>query len=246
MTAKRIIVLLIGVLLLAAGVLAFSSGNLINAANVTTSVPASGESIVSVQGEGIIRVVPDVAYVTLGVETSNKDVKVAQAANKDAMNAIMSELTKLGIKKEDIQTQSYNVYPDYRYENDKNVLIGYKVSNLVKVKIVNIDETGMILDAIAAKGSNIVHGVQFTVANDKKVYHDALEIALKDAEDKAKVMVGYFGITKLSPVSISEGTQNITYPLVSMERSVEDMAKATPISPGEMEICAQVSVSFKY
>jgi len=78
------------------------------------------------------------------------------------------------------------------------------------------------------------------------VYQDALQIALKDAEDKAKVMAGYFGVTKLSPVTITEGVQNITYPPIGLQRAAADMEAATPISPGEMEIRAQVSVSFKY
>ena len=103
------------------------------------------------------------------------------------------------------------------------------------------------MDAVAAKGSNVVHGIQFTVSDENAVYHEALQIALKNAEDKAKAMVGYFGITKLSPITIAEGTQNITYPPMDLRRATTEMMdEATPISPGEMEIRAQVSVSFQY
>lgn len=247
--SKRIkaVVSFVIVLSLAVGVIAISFQSLTNAVNISTTAPEPGKNIVSVQGEGIVRVVPDTAFVTLGIETSNKDMSVAQTNNKQTMNAIINELTGLGIKKEDIQTQNYNVYPDYRWENDKNILVGYKVSNQVRVKIENIDNTGKILDAVAAKGSNVVHGIQFTVSDENAVYHEALQIALKNAEDKAKAMVGYFGITKLSPITIAEGTQNITYPPMDLRRATTEMMdEATPISPGEMEIRAQVSVSFQY
>ena len=159
--SKRIkaVVSFVIVLSLAVGVIAISFQSLTNAVNISTTAPEPGKNIVSVQGEGIVRVVPDTAFVTLGIETSNKDMSVAQTNNKQTMNAIINELTGLGIKKEDIQTQNYNVYPDYRWENDKNILVGYKVSNQVRVKIENIDNTGKILDAVAAKGSNVVHEI---------------------------------------------------------------------------------------
>lgn len=243
---NKVIVSIIAVLLLAAGVFAFYNGNQISAANVTTSAPTSGENIVSVQGEGVIRVVPDVAFITLGVETSNKDMSAAQASNRDIMNGIMGELTRLGIKKDDIQTHSYDVYPEHQWENNKSTLIGYKVTNLVRFKIINIDNSGTILDAAAAKGANVVHGIQFTVSDEDQAYHEAMQIALKKAEDKAKAMAGYFGITKLTPVSITEGAANIGIPPILYQRTANEMADSTPISPGEMEIRAQVSVSFQY
>lgn len=233
------------VLLLAAGIMAFNYGRT-SAANVTTTAPQDGNNIISVSGQGVVRLAPDVALITLGVETSNKDVGEAQNSNRTTMNAVVAELKRLGIREENIQTQSYNVYPDYRWEDNRNVLVGYKVSNLVRVKVTEIDKTGSIIDAAAAKGANVVQGIQFTVADEKKAYQEALQLALKDAEDKAKVMAGYFGITGLSPVSMAEGGQSIIYPPVPMPRMDAEMDASTSISPGEMEVRAQVSVSFKY
>ncbi len=242
MTKKTMTVTLFVIVLLL-GVIVFS---LAGATDVSTTAPEAGKNIVSVQGEGVVRLVPDIAFITLGVETSNREMSVAQRTNRETMNGIIDELTRLGVKKDDIQTQRYTVSPEYRWENNRSYLVGYKVSNLVRVKIVNIDDTGKILDAMAVKGSNVVHGINFTVADETQAYHDALQIALKNAEDKAKTMVGYFGITKLSPIAITEGAQNITYPPIGVERSLAVSDGATPISPGELEVRAQVSVSFQY
>lgn len=234
------------VLLLVAGVIALNNGRLA-AANVTTKAPEDGNNIISVSGEGVVRLAPDVAFVTLGVETSDKDVGVAQNNNRTTMNAVVAELKRLGIKEENIQTQTYNVYPDYRWEDNRNILVGYRVTNLVRVKITDIEKAGAIIDAAAAKGANMVQGIQFTVSDEKKAYREAMLLALKDAEDKAKAMAGYFGITKLSPVSMAEGGQSIIYPPVPMPRAMEaEMDASTVISPGELEVRAQVSVGFKY
>ncbi len=238
------------VLTLAVGI--FTGSLMIDRANgakvaEAASTPSnSSERFISVQGEGIIQVVPDIAYITLGVETIDKEMSVAQQTNKTRMNEIMAELTRLGIKKEDIQTQNYHVYPDYQWLNDKSVLVGYRVSNQVKVKIVKIDETGKVLDAVAGKGANMVYGIQFTVSDGNKAYHQALQLALKNAEDKAKLMVGYFNIKDIKPGNIVEGSQGY-YPPIAYDKSrMELMDGGTPISAGEMEIRAQVSVSFSY
>ena len=247
MTGKvKVTVALMMVLMVAVGVVAGSLEKPTQATNIPVSTTNPGQNIVSVQGEGFVRVVPDIAYVTLGVETSHKDMATAQKNNKEKMNNIMAELAKLGIKKEDIQTTNYSVYPDYQWEDNKTVLKGYRVSNQVRVKISKIDDTGKILDAIALQGANIVSGIQFTLADESKAYHQALQIALKDAEDKAKAMAGYFGYKNLKPVTITESSQSNYYPPMPYQRANEAADGYTPVSPGEMEIRAQVGVTFQY
>jgi uncharacterized protein YggE len=225
------------------------TGSIINGQNDSAKALAAEDSnkrTISVSGEGVIKVSPDVAYITLGVETSDKEMTVAQKANRDKMNDIIDELHRLGIKDEDIQTQNYSVFPDYQWQENKSVLVGYRVSNQVRVRISDIDDTGRVLDSVADKGANIVNSIQFTVSDAKEAYNQALELALKDAEDKAKLMVGYFGFKNVAPITITEGSQG--YP--SVWRDVVDMAelapRGTPISGGQMEIRASVNVTFKY
>lgn len=236
-------------LVLTVGIFAGSLLNTGEKALATAPVaPNPDQKLVSVQGEGIISVTPDVAYVSLGVETSNKEMTVAQAENKDKMNAIMAELKRLGIPEKDIQTSGYNVYPDYQWQQEKSVLVGYRVNNRVRVKITKLDDTGKILDAVAAKGANTVQGIEFTVADGSKAYQDALKLALKNAEAKAKVMVEQFGYKTVTPVTIIEGSQGYT-PQVNWDMrkaAVAEEAGETPISAGQLEIRAQVNVSFEF
>lgn len=209
--------------------------------------PMSGT--ISVQGEAVVNAVPDIAYVSIGVETSNKEMQVAQKENKDKMNNIISELNKLGIDKNDIQTKSYNVSPEYTWDDNykKSVVTGYRVVNIVKVKIKEIDKCGKILDAIAKKDANIVYGVEFAISDAEKAYQEALKSAIKNAEDKAKAMVGYFGKTQLTPTNIKELTSNSYVPSPIYRDAVNSIeASVTPINPGEIEIKAQVSVDFIY
>lgn len=221
------------------------TGSLMNGHERALAEDTPEKRTVSVQGEGVVTVTPDIALITLGVETSNKEMGIAQEQNKVKMNDIINALKAQGIAEKDIQTQNYSVYPDYQWENNSSVLKGYRVSNQVRVKVRKIDNTGRILDAIAAKGANIVNGIQFTIEDSGKAYEQALEAALENAQNKAKVMVGYFDIKNITPVTITEGSSGYYAPIY---RDVKDeMADAaTPVMSGEMEIRASVSVTFEY
>ncbi|MGI6526102.1 MAG: SIMPL domain-containing protein [Caldicoprobacterales bacterium] len=226
------------------------AGTLMKGAEKTMAAPTNEDDnrkTVSAQGEGIVHAAPDIAIVSLGVETSKKEMEAAQSSNREIMNDIMEELNKLGIQEQDIQTENYSVYPDYKWENDKRILTGYKVVNMVRVKIREIDHTGKVLDNVAAKGANMVNGIQFTIEETSQLYQEALKLAVKDAENKAKVLTGYFGIGSLTPVTITEKPQGY-YPLQYSDgaRLMAEAEYSTSISTGQMEIRASVDVTFEY
>ncbi len=200
--------------------------------------------IVTVQGEGTVKVSPDIAYISIGVETNHKDSKIAQKENSGRMNAVMSELKRLGLKDDDIKTMNYSISPDYRWENDKNVLNGYRVSNIAQVTIRNIEDCGKILDAVAQKDANCVYGVQFSVSDTEKAYKDALLVALKNAKEKAEFMTGYFGFEHIYPISIVENSIGGYHLQKYNSVSAMDTVASTPINPGQMEISASITVEF--
>ncbi len=214
---------------------------------LATTIENSDRKTVSASGEGVVRVTPDIAIVSLGVETNDKEMTKAQSANKEQMNEIMAELKNLGIQDKDIQTDNYSVYPEYDWNNNTQIFRGYKVVNTVSVKVRNIDDTGKVLDAVAAKGANRLNGIRFAVEETEKLYEQALKLAVKNAEEKAKVMTGEFGISKLTPVKIAERSQGYS-PLYDSGIYEMEMAagRSTPISTGQMEIRASVDVSFEY
>lgn len=154
-------------------------------ASVTAAAYKQRTGIVSANGSGNITVTPDIAYISLGIETSGKDSVVAQRLNMDQMNKLIAEIKKLGIRDEDIQTQGYTVYPDYQWTNNKSVLVGYRTTNTLKitVKIWAIAVSSLIRQQITVP--TLINGIQFDVADTEKLYQDALLLAIKDAKDKA-------------------------------------------------------------
>ncbi|NIV31059.1 MAG: DUF541 domain-containing protein, partial [Anaerolineae bacterium] len=69
----------------------------------------SPNETITVVGQGSVSVEPDIATVSLGVETSGGTIGEAVAENQDIMESILSALEEVGIDSKDIQTMNYSI-----------------------------------------------------------------------------------------------------------------------------------------
>lgn len=206
--------------------------------------------IVTVTGDGAITVKPDIGYLSVGVDTSDVDAKKAQDMNKAAMDKLIKALKEKGIADKDIKTTNYSMWKgvDYNRPNADQVE-SYHVSNMVEVTIIQLDQTGTIIDICVAEGGNVSNGVRFTVKDKDASYQKALQAAMKQAESKAAGIMDTFGVKPGKPWRVTEMPQYdgpIAYAAAPMMKEAMDSAPATPILPGEMEIKAQVTVEYDY
>ena len=203
-----------------------------------------------VTGEGKVTVIPDVAVLNLGVEAQAITVAEAQQQAREAMEAVTAVLDDYNIAQKDITTQHFSIYPVRRWEKDREILVGYRVTNTVTAKIRKVDNTGIIIDAVARVGGDyiIINGISFTV-DDPTVYNDeAREKAVADAEAKAKQLADLADVKLGKPIYITEAGGYIPiireYPARAEAAPVPAPAPPTPISPGETEIRLTVQVVY--
>lgn len=206
--------------------------------------------IVTVTGEGSITVMPDIGYLSVGVETIDVDAKKAQEMNKAAMDKLISALKANGITDKDIKTTNYSMWKGIDYSRaPADQVESYHVSNMVVVTITKLDQTGTIIDICVAEGGNVSNGVRFTVKDKDASYQKALQAAMKQAQTKASVIMDTFGVKPGKPWRVTEIPQYdgpILYSGGAMESKAMDSGPTTPILPGEMEIKAQVTVEYDY
>lgn len=197
----------------------------------------------TVQGNGTIKVMPDVAYATIGLTTNNKDAQEAQSENKKIMNAVFDALKKAGLTDEDMRTTSYSTHPMYDYED--NEVTSYEVRNMVEITIKDIDNVGKYLDIAAESGANTAYSVRFSIQDESGPYNEALKLAMETAKTKADSIVAASGNSIVSTLSISENSYGyVSYDRYEMEAA--DYGKAaTPITAGELEITANVTVVYE-
>ncbi|MCD6358976.1 MAG: SIMPL domain-containing protein, partial [Dehalococcoidia bacterium] len=188
---------------------------------------------------------------TLGIESQEDTVAEAQQKAAEAMDGIMRALKDRGIDEKDIQTQHFSIRQVTRWlrEEEKEEVIGYRVTNTVVAKIRELGETGEIIDAVAAVAGDLtrINGISFTVEEPTPYYMQAREKAMEDAIAKAVQMARLSGVNLGKPTYISAG--NGYYPTPVPRAYLEDKAMggeiaSTPISVGEMDIRTTVSMVF--
>ena len=200
-----------------------------------------------VTGEGEVMAVPDIATLRLGIAAQAATVAEAQSEATEAMTKVMDTLIDNGVAENDIQTQHFSIYQVTRWDREieEEVVIGYRVTNMVTAKIRDIDKAGTIIDAVAEAGGDLtrIDGISFSVDDPSAYYEEAREKAMADAKAKAEQLATLAGVTLGKPTYISEGTQ-IPPPIYFRGADAEMAAPSTPISPGEMEISLTVQVVY--
>lgn len=239
----------LGALLLAAAALTVMAFGLYGNAPAQAADKPIDKNTMSVSGQAKVSASPDIAYITLGVITENKDAKAAQKENATAMDKVIAAIKAAGVKNEDIKTVNYTIYPkhDYNKESGASMIIGYTVNNSVSVTVRDLEKTGNIIDAAADSGVNVSSSISFDLSNYEKYYNEALKNAVLAAKKKAGTMAEALAVTLKAPISVSEGggyspLQN--FAMYSMKD--ESAGGATPIQAGSLVITANVSIVYEY
>ena len=205
-----------------------------------------------VTGQGKVTAVPDIITLSVGVESLEASVAMAQSRAAEAMDRVMTALTDNGVAEKDIQTQYFSIRKVTRWDREKEeeVVIGYRVTNTVTAKIRDVDKAGSIIDAVALAGGDLtrINNIGFSIDDPSAYsayYEEAREMAMADAKAKAEQLAELADVTLDKPIYISESswTPPITRDVMAMAEAPAP-APATPITPGEMEISLNVQVVY--
>ena len=201
--------------------------------------------VMTVTGIGSLSIAPDTVQIRLEVSTENRELQQAQQENAQVMNQVIESLLQLGIAREDIQTASYTVVPQYDFVEGKQLLRGYEVTNAITVTMKAIDQVGNVIDVAVQNGANRISNVQFTVENEQLHYQQALSLALKDALAKAQTMAKTMQLP-LDPTPINIVEEYKSEPVGAPRMFAATANNSTPIEQGQITIRATVNVQFQY
>ncbi len=212
---------------------------------------ASQQEGIWVTGEGKVTVTPDIAILQLGIAAQAVSVAEAQSQAAEAMENVMTALTDNEVAEKDIQTRYFSIHQVTKWdrETEEEVVIGYRVTNMVSAKVRDIDKTGTIIDAVAEAGGDLtrIDNISFSVDEPSAYYEEARQKAMADAKAKAEQLAELAEVTLGKPTYISEGGQ-APPPIYRQDMYVEGAgavpAPETPISLGEMEISRTVQVGY--
>jgi len=208
---------------------------------------SKSKNMISVRGIGKVEAKPDTATLQIAVSATNKDAATAQQENRVRMNQLIQALTSIGIQKQQIETISYTVYPQYDYSAGSEPLLrGYEVTNTISITTQNLNQIGQIYDTAFENGANRADQVQFSLSNQEMWINEALNLAAKQAMDKAEAIAQSYQLKlQRKPVKITEEPRGFSPMSKELVLGVQS-SEQTPIFVSKIEIIAELTVVFTY
>lgn len=201
---------------------------------------------IRVNGQGTVSAVPDLATINTGVVTQAPAASDALQQNSAAMESVLSELGKMGIADRDVQTSQFNVQPQYdrgpRGEQRPEI-VGYQVSNQVRVRVRELGRLGAFLDTLVRTGSNQISGISLEVDEPEAVLNEARQKAIENARARAELYAAAAGVGVGKVLSIDENQASAPRPVYF--GAAEARGAAVPMAAGEQDFTVTVQVTFE-
>jgi uncharacterized protein YggE len=211
---------------------------------------ANDQSVIVVNGDGLIRVPPDEATVRIGILRQASTAQTAQEQANTVANEILAAITKAGIPSSQIQTSRLSLTPIYpsRVADPGATprISAYQASNVVSVRVLDLGKVGAVIDAALRAGANEIQGVLFGLRNDLAARQQALKEAVSEAQMKAETIADAIHAHLGPAIEINEHGASViprTEFAAGMARTAE-MAP-TPVTAGEVEVHASVTVRYR-
>jgi uncharacterized protein YggE len=200
---------------------------------------------ISLSAAGAVKTPPDKVDISTGVTSEAKSAREALDRNTEAMIKVVEALKAEGIDAKDIQTTNFSVNPVYDQRPlDKPappVVVGYRVTNQVRITLHDIKKLGGILDKIVTLGANEINSIEFGVDEPEALKDEARKLAIKNVTDNAKLYAEAAGIGLGPILSISE-EESSYQPRFAAAPAVMEMAKDVPIEAGTATVEVRVRV----
>jgi uncharacterized protein YggE len=211
-------------------------------ATAAAQEPAQAPVIVTV-GEAVVRRSPDLASVTVSVETRAKNPRDAQRLNAEAMTAVQQRLAQARVPKEAIRTAGYYLEQEFDMVQGKRVPREFVARNAVEVRVDEVARTGEIVDAVVQSGATSISGIRFDLKDRDSAEREALRLAVADARARADAAAAGAMRTVDRVIRIEDSRDGAIGPPRPMMTFARADVAQTPVEPGVIEIRARVTLT---
>ena len=157
---------------------------------------------VTVTGVGAVRSVPTGPSSRSACRAAPPPRRPRSRRTRTAMRSACSPRSRRrGVS--ELQTQTVSVWPNW---GDEGRLDGYVATNTVGGVVAVGRAGGAAIDAAVAAGANQVYGPTLTSDDARKLYDQALDAAVDDAEARARILAAAAGATLGRCLTIAESS----------------------------------------
>ena len=209
---------------------------------------------ITTSGQATLKATPDIVSIYFNIETNGSDASEAKDKNAVIVDNVITDLLKKGIKRENISTESFNIYPDYYWTEKGQQSNGYRAVHVLKVQLDSskMDDAGEVIDIGVDDGALISYiNFELSLKKQNELKAQALKQATEDARIKAESIASGLGKRLGGVMAVSDSSFDY-YPwaiyrndAMMVGASGAKEAISTNINPGQQDISARVTVTYK-
>lgn len=200
---------------------------------------------INVSGEGKIKVTPDYAIISIGVENTGADAAEVKKKNDATVDAVIKYLKNFKLPATDYQTKQVSLYKNYDYNKKKTT---YVASQQITVTLKDLSKYDTLMMGLMGTGINNIQGVEFKSTKVLQYESEARKAAVVDAKAKALDYAAALNQKVGKAILVSDNSQTrypvpMMYAMKSMDAAGAEATQET-LAIGEIEITANVNISF--
>ena len=208
------------------------------------------ETGVTVEATGLVKVVPDAVQFNFSVFAIDASSSGALKRANELASQAREALDKANVDKDEIATQSINIYPEHSYSQDGvQNLVGFRATQSFAVTLRDTTSAGEVVDAVVASvGTDLsIDTLAPILINSKDAAEQARENAIKIAKDKAEDYADLLGVDLGNVISVREfATSGATpQPWLRADLAVGESSK-TVVDLGTQEVSVTVEARWAF
>ncbi|WP_194164592.1 SIMPL domain-containing protein [Microvirga thermotolerans] len=199
--------------------------------------PSPPTATVSVMGSGEAQLKPDFARLFVAVETQGDTVGKVVEANRASSEEVLARLSALGVKKEDIRTENFQVFqtPPRVDGMGKEVKAPkFTANHRLRITTRDLDGVGRLAGEIMASPNMLFQSVSFGLDRQEEGGDEARRAAVRDARRQAELYAQAAGVTLGRLLEIRDGSAQPYEPpreMRAMAMKAGGPAEEIPIVP---------------
>jgi len=250
MLVSSIAILILAIFLIVQIVIGIKSAHLLG---------ESTNNVITVTGQGEVNATPDTATFTFSVIKNGATTAAAQSAADPIVQKALAYLKDQGVADADIQTQGYDINPQYTYNQPAVVcnsfgcptssptISGYEVNQTVTVKVRDLSKVGTILGGLTSAGVSSESNISFIIDKEDDLKNQARSQAIQKAQDQAKELAKELGVRLGDITNFSEQGSGYA-PVMFKDASVGAMVASAPtpsVPAGQNTITSNVTITYE-
>lgn len=214
-----------------------------------------GSRTITVQGTGTVPVSPDIASFSVTVSELAETTREAQVQANGKVGKILEMIRASGVADKDIRTTTLEFFPEYRWKENEQVLVGQRARQRVHITIRGVGEGGSVLSSLIDEIGTVtgisIGSIAFSKEDTSAEYAESRELAMQKAIQKATEYAQAANMVLGKPLSVSDystGDSEVGFRNTVMKASAAYMAESAPsaeIPVGELDVISTVSVIFE-